>query len=238
MNGQLYNLLRIASYSNHHLIDTPFDFPEEKYIGSIQFIDNTKTRCTDLIEWQSDLKSKQCHRVYVKLIVKDDDRNKSGFVNASAGQFLICDFLTYFEIWRNDFEIVEGKWQVTYRLVKTIQECFKTDETPYLDVLNKTIKAYNTLAHFASDIDETHWSKFFITGYDNLMGYKEKQVFEIYQLVELIQWPFGAMGSWNDSPFYSAHEKNRSDDFDLFSDRLFVSIHQLLEATINVTSVN
>lgn len=83
------------------------------------------------------------------------------------------------------------------------------------------------------EIKEDQWAKFFHSGKEALVGMRSSEQFDIDQLLLGIKWPFGGMGSWNDSPPYTAYQFGREAEFNLLSDNLYKAIHAAIEAILN-----
>lgn len=248
MNGQLYNLIKIIDLSNKAIRDEHLDnYEKEKYINSIIFEtvedsslmnkifkqNKMKVVAKSLKEWCKYIRSKKCKQVYVQLGVSTDDRNLSAFANGVSGQVMICIYNGYYEVWRNVFEYNEKSWDVRYQLLQKINGEFTLVNVDYCRAIENLIESYQRIANFALEIKEEHWAKFFYSGKENLERIKSKGEFNIEQLLTGIQWPFGGMGSWNDSPPYSAHVLGKEDEFKLVSDNLYKGILVAIEAILN-----
>ncbi|WP_053957618.1 hypothetical protein [Inediibacterium massiliense] len=248
MNGQLYHLIKVIDSSNKSLKNKKIDkYEDEKYIKSVLFkttVDNSfisklfrenkiKVVARSLMEWYEYLKVRNCKRVYAKLVVNADDRNLSAFANGVSGQFMICIYNGYYEVWRNVFEYNEKNWDVQYHMIQKINEKFILEDVDHNEAIDNLIECYLRIGNFALEIKEEHWSKFFYSGKEHLERMKNDEEFDIEQLLVNIKWPFGGMGSWNDSPPYSAHQLGREDEFKLVSDKLYKAIHTAVEATLN-----
>ena len=248
MNGQLYHLIKVIDSSNKALKNMKIDkYKDEIYINSVLFetiIDNSfmskifkkgeiKVIAKSVIEWHEHLKVKNCKRVYAKLGVSADDRNLSGFANGVSGEVMVCIYNDYYEVWRNEFHHNDKSWDIRYQMIQKNKGEFIIVDVDYNRAIDNLIECYLKIGDFAQDIKEEHWAKFFYSGKENLERIKSNKEIEIEQLVANIKWPFGGMGSWNDSPPYSAYQLGREEDFKLISDNLYKTIHAAIEATLN-----
>lgn len=252
MNGQLYNLIKVIDLSNKSLKNMIIDnYKEDKYISSVLFevpMDNSfinkvfnrneiKAVASSLMEWCEYLKLRKCKKVYAILGINDNDRNLSAFANGVSGQAMVCVYNKYFEVWRNSFKYNEKNWDVKYSMSEKVNGEFFLEDVDYKWAINSLIESYLQIGNFALEIKEEHWAKFFYNGKENLERMMNNENFDIENLLSNIKWPFGGMGSWNDSPPYSAYQCGKEDEFKFVSDKLYKSLHEAIEAILNKNSV-
>ncbi|OWA37963.1 hypothetical protein B9G55_06375 [Saccharibacillus sp. O16] len=103
------------------------------------------------------------------------------------------------------------------------------------------------MGRLADEIGEQHWKLNFFGPALHILngqlhaetplpaGYSE-QAQRMYAAVYR-SWVFGGMGSWNDVPPYSAHEKGKDQEFASCSDELYAAMQEALEAAVNESAV-
>lgn len=248
MDGQLHHLIKVVDLSNRALQNMQLDkYQEDEYIYSVLFeimMENSlkskmlnkpdiKIVAKSLPEWYDYLKSRNCKRVYVRLEINSDDRLLSAFANGVSGRVMICVYDDFFEIWRNVFLVHGQGWNVRYQRLQKCNGVFNFDHVDCNHAIDHLIECYQRIGDFALVINFEYWANFFYTGKEKLEAMKKNGEFDAEQLLANIQWPFGGMGWWNDSPPYYAHDLGKEDEYDIVTDNLFKAIHVALEATVN-----
>lgn len=247
MDGQLHHLIKVIDLSNRALQNMSLDkYKEDDYINSVLFemmIEKSpkskvnkpdiKVVANSLPEWYDYLKSRNCKRVYARLGINPDDRLLSAFANGMSSRFMICVYNDFFEVWRNVFLDHEQGWDVRYQRLYKCNEEFIFAEVDCNEAIDHLIECYQRIGDFALEIDFEYWAEFFYTGKRKLETIKKNGEFDAELLLANIQWPFGGMMSWNDSPPYYAYDLGKEDDYNIVSDNLFKAIHVAFEATVN-----
>jgi len=250
MNGQLYNLLNISNYLNSVVHNDPLaNFENEKYTNSISFIIEKKKGIIDnfqkdsnlmvkigLEEFELYLQKKSCRNVIVNLSINADDINKSAFANGITGQVMVCQFKSSYEVWRNHFDYNGESWDVCYSYVGLYNGIYNATVRNIESELRKLSECYQILNEFALEIDEDYWANFFKDGKEKID--KINGNVDLKNLMPNIMSPFGGMGSWNDSPPYSAHIKGLDEEYKRYSDNLYKQLHMVLESVCNRCSTN
>jgi hypothetical protein len=250
MNGQLYNLLKTVNHLNLVVTSKQFiQFNYEQYIDSLSFeVCEEKDFLNRLLNKSNELKvvnlekfikyllSNECLNVVTNLSINNDDRNKSAYANGVSGQVMICNYANHYEVWRNNFNHNGEGWDVCYTFIGTNKGKFEPIKRDIKIELDKLIRCYMMLSEFATEIEEDHWANFFNKGKLKMEQINEDDDVETY--IDQMMSPFGGMGSWNDSPPYSAHEKGLDDEFKRNSDELYRQMHIVLESVCNKSSSN
>lgn len=155
MNGQLHHLIRVIDLSNKALKGINIDeYKDEKYISSVLFKtivndsfiykmlkrNEVKIVAKSPVAWCKYLKSRNCERVYAKLNISEGNRNLSAFANGTSGEFMICIYNGYYEVWRNEFKYNEKSWDVQYNMIQKISGKFIVDNCDYKQSIDDLIE--------------------------------------------------------------------------------------------------
>ncbi len=249
MNGQLHHLIQVVDTCSKYLNGKSQNVLDDKHYSSLVFIkqnENTIIKklmgkptselviATKISEFQKYLENNKCKKVYIHLSVEEDDINLSAYANGIAGQLMVCEFNNYIEIWRNSFNYNGEKWDVVYYMIDRSNKQYKPVKRNLKEEYIKLINCYESLEEFALLIEQKYWAEFFEKGKRNLLDIPDLERNEINKVIQNIKWPFGGMGSWNDSPPYSAHEKGLDEDFKVKSNMLYNQLHVVIEAILNM----
>lgn len=166
------------------------------------------------------------------------DRHLLGFANVGRGA-IVCHWqdgmVTYF-IGRWEFDNVQKGWNVVY------EEWVWEDAPRKIPVVKDETEAFKQvlldIEKFARDIGFENFANIFHRAYEALNGnfttngkdlpdYIPVEFRGIYYAVVEAD-VFGAMGSWNDSPPYYAHEKGLEKEYDALSDALLKQLRKNL----------
>ncbi len=249
MNGETAELCTLTANAKYALKHgCKFDHTTDKYVNSeiFRFLPHCPEN-RDILEkspqdWFERLLSLELTDIFLLLPGNADNRMVHGFVNTQGG-CILCFFrsglVTFFtskwsfnkEIRMWNIEFTEREWENPPSGVPRFPD--NTDE--FAGVLTD-------IAELAEKIDESFWADIFRKAKDILDGNSECDKSGLPDLPErnlrLFSAAakadvFGAMGSWNDSPPYSAHEKGLSDDYNRLSDELFIQIQRALLYAVN-----
>lgn len=147
---------------------------------------------------------------------------------------MICVYDNNYEVWKNSFHHNGTSWDVTYQYVGFFKGNYEVTKKSIDLELNKLVEYYHMLSEFALEIEENHWVDYFDKAKEKIKQIKNRE--DINELLGSIMSPFGGMGSWNDSPPYSAHSKGLEKQFEEYSNNLYNQIHIVLEAVCNKNS--
>ena len=251
MNGEIQQASNIVISARKALfLNKGIDFTPSKCELSIQFLFAPNFLCrksvkaNSVCEWfdiclQRDLKD-------IKFIIPTNRDNKHllGFANTSRPA-IVC-------YWKNrriscfcafwEFDREKEAWKIVY----TEQHIKKQPVFKNLHFTDQTDEFKQTLldiGKFASEIEQPYFSGIFHTAYESLCGSETIEVDSvpkqlpndfksIYYAVDKAD-VFGAMGSWNDSPPYYAHQKGLDKEYNELSNRLLVSLRYHLMYVAN-----
>lgn len=183
------------------------------------------------------------------------DRRILGFIN-TANNVILCFFPNdVIKIWIPHWVQNKEKrgWNILYQ--ETLWEKHPAGKPSYQDNTAEFKQALTDIAQFAREIGYPGWAEVFeksiamleggfdYTADDEAMREKLKQLGRPMPVKKHLDLPphnrdmfeaaanadvFGAMGSWNDSPAYSAKEEGREKEYHELSNRLYA---QLVMAT-------
>ncbi len=255
MNGEMHQISRIAASAKRALqAKSAISFSPAQYESSIQFqflpkkglFGEKAVHAAAIGAWYQ-----RCldHGLTdVILLVPDavKDRGLLGFSNTTQSM-LVCYFankrVTYFTpYWSFDSSI--KAWDILYTEhewsnAPLVKPRFLDPSDEFLSVLLK-IKA------FAIEIDFPNFANLFQKSADILTG--DLEIGSLEQKLPLPELPaehlrlflaasyadvFGAMGSWNDSPPYSAHLKGLDREYDTLSQALLKQIRLAVLYAVN-----
>lgn len=255
MNGQMYQICSIVAASKKaiqsgELIQyTPakyentiaFSFlPEKKFFGT------KKYTAPNVSTWFEYVKSKGLQDVKLLCPFNVKDRQLLGFSNITES-VILCFFkggtVSYFVAdWQFDSE--KKHWNILYSEHKWPNP---PSEKPHFENnIDSFRQVLSNIQSLAVQIECEYFAHIFGSAQNLLDGIGEYQD-EKYDL-ELPQIPhgnlrifesasladvFGAMGSWNDSPPYMAHEKGLDKEYESLSDELLKNIRLAILYAIN-----
>lgn len=175
-----------------------------------------------------------------------NNRNILGYSNSTQSS-IVCFYegskVTYFSTqWQ--FDSVKEKWNILY----TEHEWKDAPlEKPHFENNTESFKSVlYKIKELALKIDCNHFAEVFQKAYDILLGSsdytdseyripfpeipeKNLNLFEAASAADV----FGAMGSWNDSPPYMAHEKGMDEEYDSLSSELLKQVRLATLYAIN-----
>lgn len=193
-------------------------------------------------DWFKRLLSFGIADIYMLLPVNYGNRTIHGFANANSGCVLCLwnsGAVTFFSP-KWSFNNDRRAWNIEY----TEREWNDPPNEPphFSDNAAEFSNALADIAELADKIDEKYWASIFRKAKDTLNG---KLAHEQTGLPDLPEKNlrlysaaaqadvFGAMGSWNDSPPWSAEQKGLSDDYTRMSNELFLQIQKALMFAVN-----
>ncbi len=256
MNGEFYDLAKLVLYVKSSMqTNTERELPLGKHVNKILFyflstcddhLDQPKV-CDCGINWYRGLNARGIINIRLINFFAINDISKAGFAN-SANQGIVTTYAngktTYWSAdWCFDRNI--KKWKVAYveydwpagsNAVYTFPECRDEFEKALLDI-----------EEFAHTLGFDWYANVFKEAYDILVDDNDPPIPEWVDdtIIELRGEQlklflaaaradvFGAMGSWNDSPPYVAHEKGLQEEYKRFSHNLYVSIKKAVMNAVN-----
>lgn len=227
-----------------------FEYHMGKFVDSERFVFVTKNRA-EVVEnsaegWFGRLRSSGLNDII--MLLPRTDRKLHGFINSSGG-CIVCFFnsgsVTYFtskwyfdnEKKHWDIEFFESEWNDP-----------PAEKPVFEDNTAVFGSALSDIAELADKIEQGGWAKIFREARDILDGGQKCELGYEDRFLNIRGIPernrriycaaakadvFGAMGSWNDSPAWSAHEKGLSEEYDRLSVKLFFEIQKALIFAVN-----
>lgn len=254
MNGETYQICNLIVAAKNALKSKTLtlDYTAIPYENTITFkflskkmLFHSKPFIThDVNEW-----FKQCHKNKIKDFklltpVNINDRNILGFSNTSQN-ILVCyheNYTTYFSTqW--DFDTFKQGWNIVYTEhewpnVPSLPPIFEDTTPAFIDILS-TIKDFSQTLNFPYFTDIFQQSLMTLQGsheFSNTYNYpllklppKNSSIFIATAIADV----FGAMGSWNDSPPYVAHELHLDKEYEEYSSELLKQLRLALLYAIN-----
>ena len=251
MNGEVSELCALTACAREALKGgARFEYHMGKYVNSERFV-FIRQNCTEIIEasagqWFERLKQSGLNDII--MLLPRTDRKLHGFINSSGG-CIVCFFnsgsVTYFtskwyfdnEKKHWDIEFFESEWENA------------PDKTPFFPDNTAALgTALSDIAELADKIEESGWADIFRQARDILDGGQKCELGYEDRFLNIRGIPdrnrriycaaakadvFGAMGSWNDSPAWCAHEKGLSEEYDRLSAKLFFEILRALLFAVN-----
>ena len=253
MNGEMYELCCItaaakeALRNNTDILYTPREYvfrsefrflPEGLFGSKVYTASNTE-------EWFAHCIEKKLQDIKFLTPASVENRNVLGFANASPAS-LVCFYnygkVTYFTPhWSFD---PKKKWDVLYTENKWRT---RSPEKPnFEDNTEEFSEVLEAIGKFAIEIEFEDFADVFKEAQEFLNGRKDfnnckagspppqlppknKQIFAAAATADV----FGAMGSWNDSPPFAAHEKGLDAEYDRLSDALLKNIRLAAMYAVN-----
>lgn len=253
MNGETAELCALtagAKYALKH--GFKLNHTTDKYVNSefFRFLPRDLPSCPknrEVLEksaenWFERLLSLGLTDIFMLLPGNADNRMRNGFANTQGG-CILCFFksglVTFFTSkWSFDKEI--RMWNIEF--TEHEWENPPSGTPRFSDNTNEFAKVLTDIAELAERIEADFWADIFRKAKDILDGNSEYEKSRLPDLPEhnLRLYSaaakadvFGAMGSWNDSAPYLAHNKGLSDDYNRLSDELFIQIQKALLFAVN-----
>lgn len=251
MNGEILQSCRIVAAAKQALEDKkPIYYEPVKYENSIVFdfipkktLFKTKPyKAINLMEWYDKCISQGLLDIKLLAPITVKDRNLLGFSNAS--QISIACFykegkVTYFTAHWN-FNDTLKHWDITY--TEHAWENPPQGKPQFQDNSEMFAKILNKIEIFARDIGSYGFADRFNEAKTILLdGAKDSTEIGISLPAKNINMfiaankadVFGAMGSWNDSPPFMAHEKGLDSSYDELSAELLKQLRLAILFAIN-----
>lgn len=216
MNKKLNLMIKVIDYSNKFLKGQ--EIVEQEDTNNILFNDTKQTVASGLIQWWRYLKKNQCQKVVAKLSEQKE--------NGIKGQSIICQYANHYEIWQDSQ--IDGH----YQLEKRVKQIYVYTVCNRIELLDDLIESYTKMGKFATDIKMAGWTRYFNQAIEAIELIRNSS-YDIDTLVKAMKWPFGGMGSWNDSPYYQACLHRKEGEYIRYSEDLYQKLLHVLEDTLN-----
>ena len=256
MNGEMYQLIRLVSYIKEAMqTGSEKEFKLGKYESRILFsflpkknlLFSHDEKCDDVLSWYKGLKKREIKDINLINYFETNDIKLAGFSNAArqgivttyadgnktfwAAKWEFDDTVKLWTVYYKEFEWTESQDGAFY-----FPECRKDFERTLLDIekLAHTLGfngfanifrgAYDTLTG-KNNPTAPEWAK------DTMPNFKGESL-KLFLAASAAD-VFGAMGSWNDSPYGVAFKKGLGEEYDRLSHDLYVSIKKAVMNAVN-----
>lgn len=252
MNGELGQICHIvisarkAIKNNVELV-----FEDEKYINSLKFnflprkkiFHLKKDVAYSVREWFEICRKNDIEDIKCLMPIKVKDRAVLGFANTNRSS-IVCfnknGQVTYF-VAKWEFDSDKKGWNVVYQEYEW--ENPPEGKPQFQENTEEFKRVLHEIENLACLIGANEFAKLFHKAFIALEGNIEDEIRakapdipEIYQnlyIAVMYADVFGAMGSWNDSPPYMAHEKGLDAEYDRLSDKLLTQIRLAILYAVN-----
>lgn len=251
MNGETLQACRIVIAARHALKEKkPIKFNSIKYENSVVFeflpmktIFTEKSRkAHDVNEWFQECISRELVDIKLLMPLTVKDRGVLGFSNSSQNT-LVCFYkngmVTYFtSYW--EYDSSSGLWDCTY--TEHLWENPPQGIPIFDDNTDGFIKVLEKIKILAHEINCVEFADIFanaqtilIDGTDETSEIGISLPIKNYNLFMAASTAdvFGAMGSWNDSPPYMAHEKGLDSLYNELSEELLKQQRLAIQYAVN-----
>ncbi|MRN52304.1 hypothetical protein [Paenibacillus monticola] len=234
MDGELHQLLWITASGNGFLMSGA-----DASRKGLEHTDNLEVKFTDGLhswnwsEWLNYLREVGSRRLMLL-----------GYgvtvVGASEESLWVPD-------WKLDHHRSRTRWTVTYtKYMISADNKGQREFIPLTELSAKLKDLLQQIGQLSVEIDETFWKdSFFDQGIAILEGlpsapqlsFDLPSVYsdQAHRLLDAVYktWVFGGMGSWNDSPPFSAYTHNRKQEYDKISIELYETLLQCARGVVN-----
>ena len=252
MNGEIQQASNIVISARKALFNNKeIDFTPSKFVLSIQFFFASmflfckSVQANSVCEWFNICLKRNLRDIKFIIPTNRDNKHLLGFANTSQPA-IVCYWKNgkiscFYPAW--EFDPKNEGWKIVYseQFIIKGRPIFKN-----LHFTDKTDEFKQTLLDiqkFAAEIEQPYFSEIFHNAYkslcdstdiedDNIPKQLPNDFKSIYYAVDKAD-VFGAMGSWNDSPPYYAHEKGLDKEYDELSNRLLVQLRYHLMYVAN-----
>ncbi|NLB62302.1 MAG: hypothetical protein GX802_07825 [Clostridiales bacterium] len=255
MNGQMYQICCITAAAKKALKEksviryTPLKYEnriEFQFLLERKFFSTKKYIAANVQEWFDNCLKKGLQDVKFLAPVSVKDRNILGFSNTTQSS-IVCFYegnrVTFFcEQW--DFDSAQNVWNILY----TEQEWkdAPSGKPHFENNINSFKSVLSEIKELALKIDCDGYAAVFQKALDILLGSPDftdtafhmplpeipKENLHLFEAASTAD-VFGAMGSWNDSPPYMAHEKGMDKEFEILSGELLKQVRLATLFAIN-----
>ncbi|GGF67394.1 hypothetical protein GCM10010912_10450 [Paenibacillus albidus] len=253
MNGELHQQLLITALGNGYLISG--EEAVSKEMGSIDYMEvrfRNEHHTWNWSEWLRHLRQERCQRMMLNSNSTSAAWHSSAYINQTAPAGVTTLGNSGESLWSSEWKLdpfrSQTKWKVTYTEQKVLDPNMKgvREFIPIAELSEVLAEVLHRTGRLAEDIEEVFWKKnFFDPALAILEGtaaipqlcfdlpsvYSDKT----RRLLNAVYkaWVFGGMGSWNDNPPYSAHLKDRQQEYDEVSAELYKTLQQCARGAVN-----
>ncbi|OKP86116.1 hypothetical protein A3842_06865 [Paenibacillus sp. P3E] len=254
MNGELHQMLLITALGNGNLISgadaSNTELEHTEYI-EVRFIEEGGGKVWSWPEWLAELKNNGCRRLMLNGMPSATSWS-TGILQSNGMPNGVTSLGTTGEsLWKADWHMDQygsrTKWKVTYTEQKLYDGQKGDREFLPLSVLSEKLDvALRQIGDLAYTIEESFWSDHFFepaksvlngTGIAAQLSFHLPDIYkdQARTLLNAVYkaWVFGGMGSWNDSPPYSAYQHDREQEFNTISARLYETLVQCARGAVN-----
>lgn len=252
MNGELHQMLLITALGNGNLMSGAYASDtelEHTAFIEVRFIEEGGGKVWSWPEWLAELKNNGCQRLMLNGMASATSLSASAINSMPNGVTSLGT--TGESLWKADWRMDQygsrTKWKVTYTEQKLIDGQRGYREFLPLSVLSEKLEAVLwQIGDLANAIEESFWTDHFFEPAKSVLngtGTAAQLSFylpDIYKdqartLLNAVYkaWVFGGMGSWNDSPPYSAYQHDREQEFNTLSARLYETLVQCARGAVN-----
>lgn len=254
MNGETYQICKLTAGVKKALVENEaFVYIPSKYENRIEFHFLKKKSffgyeeeiALDPVSWFEKCKIHGLIDVKMMMPTKVKDRQLLGFSNTNRASILMFYKNEEVRYWiaQWEFDSKLKAWNIIYsehewKDAPKGRPTFEDNTNEFIDVLEK-------IADFAKTIEANGFEKIFRETLEVLKTGNCDITTEFIEAVTIpdkhkpLFWAaskadvFGAMGSWNDSPPYMAHNKGLDEEYDTLSDELLTQIRLATLYAIN-----
>ncbi len=255
MNGEMYQICRIVVASKNALkTGKAISYEPIKYENKIEFqllpqknlLYKSALKADSVFNWYEHCLKKGLHDIKMLTPITIGNRNILGFSNTTQSS-IVCFFRDgkvsyFFPKW--EFDSVEKLWNILY----TEHEWTKPplDMPKFKDNTKELMDVLEDIKELACQIECDSFAKLFQKAANTLIETvdyinaernnplpqipdKNLRIFEAASIADV----FGAMGSWNDSPPYMAHEKGLDREYETLSSELLKQVRLAILYAVN-----
>lgn len=232
--------------------ESTISFRQQKYENKIEFeflterkfLSSKIYKANNVEEWFNHCVKSGVQDIKMLAPVAVKDRAILGFSNTTQSS-IVCYYekkVTFFAA-KWEFDSEHQEWNVLYKEYEWKEAppkkvCFDNNIDDFKVILLR-------IQRLAIDIHCDNFAKVFQKAHDILLGTGDFDTIPDASLPELPEENlrllkaantadvFGAMGSWNDSPPYSAHEKGLDEEYELLSNELLKQLRLAILYAVN-----
>ena len=244
MNGEIAQICDIVITAKNALkTKNKIAYIPNKYENKIEFLFTENYKAKNINEWYDYCIEKGLEDIKLSMPIAVKDPSLLGFSNTSQAG-LICYFkdnlVTYFI---PKWEHKDNGWNIIYTEYKW--ENPPKEKPKFTDNTEDFKNILSRIADLADKIDFQNFANIFTEAFDILDGKNMKDnYYKKYFLLLPERNPrlfysagisdvFGGMGSWNDSPPFSAYEKGLENEYNNLSSELLTQIRLALLYSVN-----
>lgn len=255
MNGEMYQICRIVAAAKTALKNAnAISYEPIKYENSIefQFLPQKKLfyksnfKADSVINWYEHCFKRGLQDIKMLTPVIVENRNVLGFSNATQSS-IVCFFRDgnvscFVPKW--EFDSVGKMWDIVY--TEHEWQNHPIDKPRFKDNTQELKAILEDITNLANQIECDNFAQLFrqaIKALDKTSQYiddeyniplpqipeKKLRIFQAANIADV----FGAMGSWNDSPPYMAHEKGLDKEYEALSSELLKQIRLAILYAVN-----